>query len=214
MRKFFLATALFLAALTGCGSTSTDLTATNEAIGANTTAVDNLGSKVDASSTAVVDAINNLGGKLDSLAPAGNAPVAKVDPNVCAIPTGMVKIAVDDNGNAKATQDALVNRGTAVIDCDVETAPDGWRAWEVSGLRMGSADDGQDGLMVDSHGKALKPAMLRGITSTKFATVKGTHFTARCIDISSTGKGCATKKTEKPDTVMVINGRKVTISGS
>lgn len=196
MRTLFFFTMFIIAALTGC-STPPDMTATN-------TAIINVGTAIEAN-TAAIEANTPV---------AAPAPAPKPDPNACTIPTGMAKTAVDANGNAKATQDALVNHGTAIFDCDVETAPDGWRAWEVNGLHMGSAANNQDGLMVDSRGRAFKPSMLRGIASTGFVTVKGTSFKARCVSVSSTGEGCSKKKTEKPDTVMVINGRKVTISGS
>lgn len=206
--RYFLVT-LILAALTGCSTptstapAATDLTATNTAIDNATTAVNGLGAKSDANTAAVVTAINGLGGKLDALAPAGTAPVAKVDPDTCTLPTGMTATAFDKKTrHITGTQDAVITGKMLVIGCDVESVQ-GWQAWNVSGLKLGTADNGQDGLIVDGNGNAFNIENVRGHYSTKATTVKGRKLTVACIPGISPD-ACKAKPVEKSATTITL----------
>jgi len=215
-----LLTSLVLAvALIGCGSTSTptDLTATNAAIGANTTAVDNLSGKMDASSDKVVAAITALGPKLDALVPADTAAPAPIDPNVCTIPTGMTPTTVDGDGHVKGTVDALVD-GLTLVSCDVGSLQ-GWQAWHLKGLRMGTKANGQDGLLVDSANNAVNIDDVRNghYYSSKPTKAKGKQYTVTCLGAVGPD-ACKAKPVEKSATsitVVLPRGAKiVTGSGS
>lgn len=208
MRTLLFLTLSLLAALIGCS--------TPTSIDANTAAVTDLSGKVDANSTAVVAAINGLGTKLDALVPVTPDPPVVVDPDVCTIPTGMTLTAFDKTTrHVTGTQDAIVSGKMLVVACDVESVQ-GWQAWNLAGLKLGTSANGQDGLLVDSAGNAVNVDDIRGHYSSKTSTVKGRKFTVACIP----GLGpdaCKVKKAEKPtsDTITLAlpKGAKI-VTGS
>lgn len=217
--RYLLITLSLAATLTGCGSSTnpagapTDLGPTNTAIDNATAAVNDLGAKSDVNTGKIVDAINGLGGQLGALAPVGAAPVAKVDPDTCTLPTGMTATAFDKKTrHITGTQDAIVSGKMLVVACDVNSVQ-GWQAWNLSGLKLGTSANGQDGLLVDGGGNAINVDDVRGHYSSKPTTVKDHKFTVACIK-GLGSDACKGKKAEKPDTVLTINGHKVTISGS
>ena len=212
MRLFF--PVILAAALTGCGSATpaTDLTATNAAIGANTSAVTDLAGKTDTNTAKIVDAINGLGGQIGALAPAAAAAPVKVDPDTCSIPDGMTPTVYDPTTRHVTGNTADVVRGMLVVTCDVNSVQ-GWQAWNVKGLKPGTVENGQNGLLVDAGGNAVNIDDIRGMWSTKPTPPKGKKYTVACLkDLGP--DACKAKPVEKPDTVLTINGRKVTISGS
>lgn len=192
MRHLILTLSL-LTALTGCN--------TPASVDANTTAVTDLGAKVDASSDKVVAAINGLGGKLDALAPA--PPAAKPDPDVCTIPTGMTLTAFDKvSRHITGTQDAIVSGRMVVVACDVNSVQ-GWQAWNLAGLKLGTSANGQDGLLVDSAGNAVNVDDIRGNYSSKTSTVKGRKFTVACIK-GLGSDACKAKPADKSATTITL----------
>ncbi|MFA6017652.1 MAG: hypothetical protein WCT28_03905 [Patescibacteria group bacterium] len=97
--------------------------------------------------------------------------------------------ATDDAGRIEATDDAILDGSMLVKACD-PTSPNGDRAWLVSGLKAGSKDNNQKGLLVDNRGNVLTVESLAGLISKKEVKVPGTYFTAACKDLTGDGTGC------------------------
>jgi outer membrane murein-binding lipoprotein Lpp len=212
--RLLLSSVLF-AALAGCSTTpATDMTATNAAIGQLGDKVDASAAKTDAAADKVAAAISGLSGKLDALAP--EAPAAKPDPDVCTIPTGMTATTFDNDRHIAGTADALVN-GMTIVSCDADGLQ-GWQAWHLDGLRLGTKGNGQEGLVVDAANNAVTIDDIRNghYYSPKAHQTKGKKYTVACLPQFGTD-ACKAKPVEKSTATITIalpKGAKIITGGS